>query len=318
MLNINQSRLGVNLVLTDLFLGLAQGGMTAKDLFPALPMSLRGMTLPQMGNERLRRYDLNRAPGSDTRRIDIHWQGVTYSVIQKAVDIPIPRENMDEASNASKQFGIAGNLDMSKTALMTAQAVLDLDYELDVAAIATLPTTYAAGNVLALAGATKWSAATGTPVVDILTARRTIRQKIGINPNILHLSAIAWDSLQTNPQVISYMSANNLRLLDLPNAQRLFQVEKIVIGDAVWENSAGVIADVWGNNAILAFAPKVGDNSMDLGQPAFGTTNVLKGHPFVETPYYDPEAKTWVYGVTYERAPQIGYNGGGFLFQNPF
>lgn len=317
MMNLSQSRLGINPILTKLFLGMGQGVMTAKDLFPALPMSMRGMTLPKMGTERLRKYDLARAPGADTRRVDIHWQGVTYSVIQKAVDIPIPRENIDEASNASKVMSITANLDMSKTAMMTAMSVLDLDYELDAAAIATLPATYAAGNVLALAGATKWSTATGLPLTDIDTAFQVVRQKIGRNPNTYHISAVAFNSMKRNPQVLNAMSVTSAKILTAELLATLIGVRKVVVGDAVWENGAGVVSDVWGNNAILAYVPDIGEGSMDLGQPAFGTTNILEGHPFVETPYYEPTSKTWVYGATYERAPQIAYNGAGFLFQTP-
>jgi Phage major capsid protein E len=318
MMNTSQARLGINPILTALFLGLGQGNLSAKELFPELPMALRGMTVPRMGTERLRKYDLARAPGADTRRVDIHWDGMTYSVVQKAVDIPIPRENIDEASNASKVFGVQANLDMSKTALMTAQAILELDYELDAAAIATLPTTYAAGNVLALAGATKWSAATGTPLNDLDTASGVVRQKTGRNPNTLHLSAVAFQALKRNPQVLNSMSVTAAKILTPELLATLLGIKKVVVGDAVWENGTGVVADVWGNNAILAYVPEIGANGMDLGQPGFGTTNTLKDHPKVETPWYDWEAKTWVYGVTYERAPQIAYNGAGFLFQTPF
>jgi hypothetical protein len=318
MMNTSQVRLGLNPILTSLFLGLGQGTKTAKALFPELPMALRGMTIPRMGTEALRRYDLARAPGADTRRVDLHWDGVTVAVTQRAVDIPIPRENIDEASTASRVMNVGMNLDISKAALEMAMEILNLDYEADAAAIATNPANFAAGNVIALAGAAKWSAATGTPVTDILTGRRTVRQKTGRNPNVLHFSALAWDSIQTNPQTLSYMSANNMRILDVDNAKRLFQTETIVIGDAVSENGAGVVTDVWGNNAILAFAPTIGGGSLAMGQPAFGTTNILKGHPFAETPWYDYEAKTWIYGATYERAAQITDNRAGFLFQNPF
>jgi hypothetical protein len=322
MMNTSQARLGINPILTALFLGLGQGNLAAKELFPELPMALRGMTVPRMGTERLRKYDLARAPGADTRRVDIHWDGVTYSVIQKAVDIPIPRENIDEASNATVATGspimnVRNNLDMSKTAMMTAMSILELDYELEAAAIATLPTTYAAGNVLALAGVTKWSVATGVPLTDFDTAAGIVRQKTGRNPNLLQLSAQAFQALKRNPQVLNSMSTTAARILTPELLAQILGYKKVVVADAVWENGSGVVSDVWGNNAILAFVPEIGSNGMDLGQPGFGTTNTLKGHPFAETPWYDWEAKTWVYGATYERSPQIAYNGAGFLFQNP-
>jgi hypothetical protein len=37
----------------------------------------------------------------------------------------------------------------------------------------------------------------------------------------------------------------------------------------------------------------------------------------VETPYWDPKAKSWVYGTTMERAPQLTGITAGYLLQNP-
>ena len=36
----------------------------------------------------------------------------------------------------------------------------------------------------------------------------------------------------------------------------------------------------------------------------------------VEVPYYDNNAKSWIYGVGYERAPQLTGITAGFLIQN--
>ena len=49
----------------------------------------------------------------------------------------------------------------------------------------------------------------------------------------------------------------------------------------------------------------------------FGFTNVIEGHPFAETPYYENGSKSWIYGATYERRPNVAYNTAAFLFTNP-
>ena len=43
----------------------------------------------------------------------------------------------------------------------------------------------------------------------------------------------------------------------------------------------------------------------------------MEGHPFVETPYYQRETKSWIYGATFERKPTLVRGTAGFLFQNP-
>jgi hypothetical protein len=98
----------------------------------------------------------------------------------------------------------------------------------------------------------------------------------------------------------------------------VLSVSDIVVGDAIWMDASDVGQDIWGNNAILAYVPNMGGSggSISLAEPAFGFTNVIEGHPFAETPYYENSNKSWIYGATFERRPNISYNTAGFLFQN--
>ncbi|WP_230680909.1 major capsid protein [Paracidovorax cattleyae] len=204
--------------------------------------------------------------------------------------------------------------------MTTANDVLGLDYEIEVAQIATAAGSYAAGHVLALAGGTKWSASTGTPVTDIRAAADVIRRKIGKRPNRLTLSADAFTALSTNAEVKGYLPTTNLGPATIEQLKTILNVADIVVGDAVWIDETDAGRDVWGNNAILAYVPTIGAGGsadISLAEPGFGFTNVLEGHPFSETPYYDPGSKSWIYGATYERKPNVAYNTAAFLFTNP-
>lgn len=85
--------------------------------------------------------------------------------------------------------------------MATANDVLLLDYEIEAAEFAAEASNYASGNVLALSGGTKWSAATGTPVTDIRAAAEGIRKKAGVRPNKLLLSADALAAIVINAEV---------------------------------------------------------------------------------------------------------------------
>jgi hypothetical protein len=318
MMTAAEIRLKQNPILTSLLLGMGQGTYIAGLLFPRLPHALSAVTLAKLGDERFRRYNLRRAPGTATKRVDIKYEGVTYKVEQYAVEVPLPRELIREADE-SRKLNVGNYLDVSRIAMTTAADILALDYELEAATLATDPATYAAGHVLALAGGTKWSAATGTPVTDIRAASNTIRKKIGKRPNTLELSADAKTALITNAEVKSYLPATQMGPATLDQLKVILEVDQIVVGDAIWINNADVGADVWGNNAILAYVPKIGGSGADisLAEPGFGFTNVLDGHPFAETPYYENQSKSWIYGATYERKPNVAYNTAGFLFTNP-
>jgi len=132
--------------------------------------------------------------------VNIKYDGKTYEVKQYSVEVPIPRELIRE-SEESRRLNLNANLDISRIAMLTANDILGLDYEIECAALATTAGTYAVGNVLALAGATKWSASTGTPVTDITNASEVIRKKIGKRPNTLTLSADAAVALRHNAEV---------------------------------------------------------------------------------------------------------------------
>ncbi len=311
-------RLNQNPILTSLLLGLGQGTMVAEKLFPRLPQALSGIALAQMGNERLRRYNLRRTPGGQTKRVDIKFDGKIYSVAQYSVDVPIPRELLREADE-SRRLNVSNHLDVSKIAMSTANDILGLDYEIEVATLATTAGTYAAGHVTALAAGTKWSASTGTPVTDVRAAANVIRKKIGKRPNRLTLSPDAKLAAETNVEVRAYLPSNQMGVATLEQLAKIFEVDEVVCGDAVWVDNTDTGQDVWGNNAVLAYVPKIGGagNDISLAEPGFGFTNVIEGHPFAETPRYDADAKSWIYGATFERQPNVAYNTAAFLFQNP-
>lgn len=317
MMTPEQIRMKQNPILSSLLLGMGQGTFIAEQLFPRLPQALSGVMLAKLGDERLKKYNLRRAPGAKTKRVDITYDGKTYTVNQFSVEVPIPRELIREADE-SRKLNVGNHLDVSRIAMTTANDILLLDYEIEVATVATTAGTYASGHVLALAGATKWSA-TGTPVTDIRAASDVIRKKIGKRPNKLTLSADAFSAIVANAEVKTYLPSTQQGVATVEQLKVILNVPEIVVGDAVWLDASGVGADVWGNNAILAYVPKIGGSGADisLAEPGFGFTNVLEGHPFAETPYYEPSEKSWIYGATYERQPNVAYNTAAFLFQNP-
>ena len=317
MMTPAEIRLKQNPILSSLLLGMGQGTFIAEKLFPRLPQALSSVQLAQLGDERLRRYNLRRAPGSVTKRVDIKYEGRTYTVDQYAVDVPLPRELLREADE-SRKLQVGNYLDISRIAMQTASDILALDYEIEVAQLATTAGTFAAGHVLALAGGTKWSAATGTPVTDIRAAADTIRKKIGKRPNHLTLSADALSAITSNAEVRGYLASTQMGPATMDQLKTILNVATIEVGEAVWIDDQDVGRDVWGNNAILAYVPAIaGSGSISLAEPGFGFTNVLEGHPFAETPYYEQGTKSWIYGATYERRPNVAYSNAAFLFTNP-
>ena len=106
-------RLKANPILSHMLLGMGQGTMIAEKLMPRLPQVLANVNIAQMGDADRRRYNLRRAPGSATKRINIKYDGKVYSVEQYAVEVPIPRELVREADE-SRRLNIQTHLDISQ------------------------------------------------------------------------------------------------------------------------------------------------------------------------------------------------------------
>ena len=313
MMSLEQIRLAQNPVLTNLLLGMGQGEMIAERVLPRLPQALRGHTVPVLGKERLTRIDTRRAPGSLTRRVDISWKGKVFTVDQHSVEVPIPREMIEETDTA-RRFNVGAHLDVSTIAVQTASDILALDYEAEAAATVRDESLYAASNKQALSGAAKWNA-DGDPVADVRAAADVLRSQNGVRPNTLTVSASVYAALQLNAKIRAMLPGNQLRLPDDEQLRALFGVQQIIVGNAIWVDADEKPHDVWGDTALLSYTGSAA--TFSLASPAFGYTSVMEGHPFVEQPYYNAERKSWIYGATFERAPQIANADAGFLFVTP-
>lgn len=107
------------------------------------------------------------------------------------MDVPLPRELLREADE-SRKLNVGNYLDISRIAMVTANDILALDYEIEVAQLATATGSYAAGHVLALAAGTKWSASTGTPVTDIRAWQTLFARRSASAPTTSRSALMRW------------------------------------------------------------------------------------------------------------------------------
>jgi hypothetical protein len=95
---------------------------------------------------------------------------------------------------------------------------------------------------------------------------------------------------------------------------RILDLEKVIIGKAISSDVNGTFSDVWGNAAVLAYVPLI---PTTREEPSYGYTYTMVGHPMAEQPYPDKNCKSWVYPISYERAPVLSGINAGFLIQTP-
>lgn len=313
-----QMRAFNNPVLVGLLLGAsnASASFVGPGLFPALPQSLSSMAIMKMGSAHMRQYNLRRAPGGPTKRIELQWGSQTVTLDQDAVEVLIPREVIREI-DTSRRLNVGLWMEASQVAMATCRAVIDLSYELDCAELAANSATYASGMVQALSGGTKWSAATGTPITDIKAAMELVRQACGRRANRVTFSPKDYLAVTSNAETRSYLPSTFTGPATTEALKTILGVQYIDIGDAVYEDDAGAKHDIWSGTTVVSYSPPVTTAaSFSLGEPRFGLTGVMEGHPLAETPYYENSRKGWVYGATYERRPNVMTQSAAFLFQN--
>jgi len=288
----------------------AQGYQNAELVFPALfpvvPVEQRGGKIIQFGREDFRLYNTARAPGAATKRLDIGYSGASFALTDYSIESKVPFEIMQEAN------AVPG-VDLGKIAVIKAQNIIQLGNEVLAAGIATNAANYQAANKITLSGASQWSDHSGVsnPSKDIQTAIEAVRAAVGKRPNTVVLGPKVWAALKLHPAIIDRIKYTGRDSVTLDMLATLWDVKRVVVGDAVYEDASGAIVDVWGKYVVVAYTDVSG--IADGGLPSYGYTYRLRNYPLVETPYSDRNAKSWIYPVTDALAPVAACINAGYL-----
>lgn len=305
-MNPNQARV-IDPILTTHVQGYRQAQLVGHMLFPRVPVQVSGGQVIEFGKEAFRLYNARRAPGAATKRIDFGYLGKSYALLQDSLEGKVPREFLRDASKVP-------GIDLGTRAVNLVMSALTLSLEHEQAKLATDATKYDSNHKIALSSTSKWSHEDGNPTAVIDTGKEAVRQSIGIYPNTVLLSAQAYAAAKNNPAVLERFKYTSRDSVTPEMLASLWDVDRVVVGKAVTFDDAGAAQDAWGNNAILAYVPL---EASTMEEPSFGYTYTMEQHPLVEQPYYDNNAKSWIYPVTFERAAVLTGITSGYLIQNP-
>lgn len=296
----------VDPVLTTAAQGYKHPGMVGDMLFPAVPVDQRGGKVITFGREDFKIYSTVRAPGSNTKRVQIGYSGADFALEDHSLEGVAPIENVQEAA------AVPG-INLGNATVRKVQKIIALRKEKAAADLALTAANYPASNKVTLAGNDQWSVAhaDSNPSEDIETAKEAVRAKIGLRPNTIVMGAAVWAKLKYHSTLIDRFKYTGRDSITKEMLAQLWEVDRVVVGDAVYVTDAGVQTDVWGKFCVVAYT-ELGTLE-DGGAPSYGYTYQLRGHPFVEQPYYERNAKSWIYPVTDSLKPVIASNIAGYL-----
>jgi hypothetical protein len=214
----------------------------------------------------------NRAAGSAANEIDF---GVapsgTFACDDHALKGFVADEIQDQADAALNPL-------VDETETVTEKLMLDREQN----AANLLQSTSNLTQNTTLSGTSQWSDYNNSdPIGDIRLARTTIHTNTFKRPNTIIMSKVVFDILMDHPQIIERIKYSQLGVVTAELMARVFQVEKIVVGEAgsntAHEGQTDVLAYVWGKHCIVAYiAPQVKIKMLTLGVTFTYSTRIVK------------------------------------------
>ena len=298
----------VDPILSTVAQGYQNSEMVANYLFPTVPVNLRGGNVIAFGKDSFKLYAAARAPGENTKRVKFGYAGAPYALQDYSLEGLVPVEVEQEATAGP-------GIDLGSRAVGEVSAIMALRLEKLSADIARTAGNYGSNNKTTLSGSSQWSdLSNSNPIGDVEAAKEAIRAATGKRPNTLMMGAAVMAQLRLHSKILDRIKYTGR---DVPTADllaSLFGVQRVVVGDAIYANDAGNFVDVWGKDVVLAYT-ELG-SLKSAGLPSYGYTYQLEGYPQVEEPYFDRNAKSWIYPVTRVEAPVLAASGAGFLITN--
>lgn len=292
-------------VLTQIAVGYKQAEFISEKIMPVVWSDREGVQAPKFGKGSVVEYNTERAVGAASNIITLDAPSYLPVVLEEH-DLAAPVDYRQEAESL---------FDEQAKATRRATAGVQLRQEIEAATLLQSKSVYENGHSKDLSLTTKWSDANANPVKDVADAKEVVRAACGVRPNVLVLGASVAYALSYHKALQDILGANERKLITPELLKVLFEVDEVLIGNAVSAPAPNKqTKDVWGNFAALIVRPTIQESGNDEGQPAFGYTFRRKGMPVVDR-YSDQGNKVELSRYTDIRKVAAVGGACGFLFE---
>lgn len=263
----------VDPVLTNLALGYSNNAFVGEHLMPFVPVDKEANKLPKFGKEAFKIYSTERALRAKSNRINP--EGVTLVDLNTDEhDLEYPIDYREDAESAFPMQSHATYVVTEGIALRREKMIADM---------AQNAANYAASNKITLAGTSQFTHASSDPIGVIEDGKEAVRAKIGKRPNTMIIGAAALKPLKFHAGLIDKIKYTQTGAIRLAQLRELFEIENILVGEAVYASDANAFGDIWGDNIVLAYVPtQRAGVERNLMEPSYGYTPRRKGNPQVD------------------------------------
>lgn len=300
----------IDVILSNYARGYKNSTFISTSLFPIAPVPNRSMRVIKFGKESFRMMNTRRAPGAEKKRVQYGYASDPVGLVQDALEATVPVEHQEEAESVP-------GINLAAGAVNMVMDVVGLGHEYECAQLARNPANYDNNHKLVLAGATRWTDPGSDPKATFDIAKENIRRSIGRYPNTFALGPSAGNALKNHPKIKEQFKYTSKDSITTDMIAAYFDIKRVVIGEAVYlpetADDTTMALDVWGDDAVLAYVPEIGDNYQ---VPAFAYTYQLLGYPQVQQPYFEQKTDSWIYPMKVEQRPIITGAEGGFLIKD--
>lgn len=271
MSQIIQSQVVVDPVLGNVSIKYTNDSFIADQIFPTVPVSKQTGKYYVYDKANLRINKTTRAAGSGANEVDFGLSTASFSCDDHALKDFVADEIADQADAA---------LNPLADATETVTEMLMLDRESNLAALITSTANLTQNTTLS--GTSQWSDYSNSdPIGDIRTARQTVHLGTFKKANTIIMGKQVFDMLAEHPQIIERVKYSQLGVLTEELLARVFQVEKILVGEAGYNSAAEGQTDsmsyIWGKDVIVAFiAPAVRLKQVTLGYTFTYANRIVK------------------------------------------
>lgn len=201
-------------------------------------------------------FDKSRFSINDSRRTGTSRANRISSGMTKTAFGPLTEHTLEEPIEYDVRDSYPTPHDARVDATEDVSEALDLGLEQEIATLLTATATITQN--VTLSGTDQFNDYAGSDPFGVFqTGIDTIKAASGVTPNTLTLGYQVWSKLRHHPDLLGRMSVASVRVLTTQMLADLIGLEKVLIGDAVYntadEGQTAVMGYVWGKNALLAY-----------------------------------------------------------------